>query len=381
MQPTAANNLTRSAIEWLWPGYLARGTLAILDGDPGIGKSLITLDLAARLTTGQPWPNDAAGPSPAPALLLCDEDTDATVVNRLETLGADLSRAFLWPRQDGAELPRLPADIARLDQAVADTGAKLLVIDPIMAFLDRSVEVNSDARVRHALRPLAKLAEKHHCAVLLVRHLNKKVGPQALYRGGGSIAFVAACRLAWLAARDPKREDRYVLAQPKNNFAARQPSLAYTLPTDAARVAWAGSTAWLADDLTARRRERPARQRACEFLKTFLAAGPRTTQEIWDAALIEDLSENTLRRAKDELKITWRRVQTGTSRADYWLLKGQKAPGDIETPELDAWFENLANAYPPLTPLDDDYDARGVCAADDAGEFLTRRSRRDSEDP
>src|SRR5439155_26318473 len=117
----------------------------------------------------------------------------------MTALGADLSHTYLWPRLEEPGLPSLPAEIGRVDQYVRETRARLVIIDPVMAFLDRTVMANSDANVRRALNPLAHLAEKYRCVILLVRHLNKDEGPNALYRGGGSIAFVAACRLAWLA--------------------------------------------------------------------------------------------------------------------------------------------------------------------------------------
>src|SRR5262249_2234903 len=161
-------------IDWLWPGYLPLGGMAILDGDPGVGKSLVTLDLAARLTTGRPWPDGKPSPGPASVVLLCDEDFDNILLARLNSAGAERCRITHWSRSDGASLPRLPKDMDRIEEAVKRTQAKLLIIDPIMAFLDRSVMTSSDADVRRVLGPLACLADKHRCVVLLVRHLNKK---------------------------------------------------------------------------------------------------------------------------------------------------------------------------------------------------------------
>jgi AAA domain len=112
-----------------------------------------------------------------------------------------------------------------LDEALAQSQARLLVLDPVMAFLEAGVVTSSDQGVRRALLPLAQLAEKHACAVLLVRHLNKQGGRRALYRGGGSIGLLAACRSGWLLAEDPQEARRRVLAQVKNNLAP-PPSLA-----------------------------------------------------------------------------------------------------------------------------------------------------------
>src|SRR5581483_6233581 len=121
-----ASEITATPIQWLWPGYLAEGALAILDGDPGLGKSLFTLDLAARLSSGRNWPNGAPNSEPASVILLGSEDPEAIVRARLTALGADLLRTFLWPRTGDLGLPQLPADIDTLKQAVIETGAKLI---------------------------------------------------------------------------------------------------------------------------------------------------------------------------------------------------------------------------------------------------------------
>jgi hypothetical protein len=356
LQP--ASDLTPHPTDWLWPGYLARGSLAILDGDPGLGKSLVTLDLTARLTTGRAWPDGVANPTPASVILLCDEDVDDVIVTRLTALGADLPRVFPWPRLADPGMPHLPADIGRLDEALSQTGAKLLIIDPIMAFWDRTVDVNTDANARRALRPLAHLAEKHRCAVLLVRHLNKDNGPNALYRGGGSIAFIAACRLAWLVGRDPKMEERCILAQSKNNYAPKQASLAYCLPKDGPRVEWQGSTIWTADEL-ASRRAHPGRRRARDFLRSFLEKGPRVSGEVWAAARANRISRNTLKRAKADLGIRYERICSKGERMDFWLLPGQEVlAGLSDTPEADELLRRLGEQWAGREPQEEGGDDR-----------------------
>src|SRR5262249_10510590 len=151
---------------WLWPERLPLGKLVILDGDPDLGKSLLSLDLCARLSTGRPFPDGRPGPGPANALVLSAEDTAAdTILPRLLRLGADTARVFVWPRaRDDEAWPwRSPAPADRLDDALRRTDARLAVIDPVMAFLDDSVPYASDPSVRRALSPLMHLAEKHRC--------------------------------------------------------------------------------------------------------------------------------------------------------------------------------------------------------------------------
>jgi hypothetical protein len=336
-----ASELVLSEIEWLWPGYLAAGSIAILDGDPDLGKSLLTLDLAARLSAGRAWPDGAPCPSAAPVLLLAAEDPDNVVLPRLKALDAHLPHIFLWPRLSDPGLPQLPSEIGRVDAVLADTGAKLMVIDPIMAFWDGSVDINSDAHARNALRPLVKVAEQRRCVILMVRHLNKGERSQALYRGGASIAFVAASRLAWIVGRDPKNEERCVLAQTKNNYCPKRASLVYTLPRDGPRIEWHGTSTLTADDLVLRR-PRVKRRRARDFLRMFLAAGPRLSADVWRAVAKERIAKNTLTRAKEELQIRHERICSKGVRMDFWMLPGQMVPAGLsDTPDADEALRQL----------------------------------------
>jgi hypothetical protein len=360
------SQLAARPLAWLWPGRLALGKLAILDGDPGLGKSLVTLDLCARLSTGQPFPDGSPGPEASGAIVLNGEDgAEDTIRPRLQALGADLERVFVpHCAQDEAGGPlRFPAHADVLDEALTRTRARLVVIDPIVAFLEPSIFDSSDQSVRRALFPLARLADKHACAVLLVRHLNKRGGSRSVYRGGGSIGYLGACRSGWLIARDPLQPERCVLAQVKNNLAPAQPSLAYRVtphepgpPT----LSWVGPTAWTADQLLAGSAgtvHATQRDRAHDFLTTFLADGPRTSREVWAAAREQDLSERTLERAKHELAVRSVRVCVGGKRLSYWLLPGQALPDTVppeDSPlDLEPWLAPLREQFPASSPLDD----------------------------
>jgi hypothetical protein len=306
MPITSANQVVAHPVSWLWPQRLPLGKLVILDGDPDLGKSLLSLDLCARLSTGRRFPDGGLGPGPANALVLSAEDTAAdTIVPRLHRLGADLGRVFVWQRQrDDEGWPwHFPADAGRLDDALARTDARLAVVDPVMAFLDDGVLSASDQSVRRALGPLMHLADKHRCTLLMLRYLRKPGGRQALYRGLGSIAFVAACRFAMLVARDPLITGQCVLAQVRNSLGGPQPSLAYRLTAaDGAlpEVEWLGASAVSADALLggSGRGDEGARERAAAFLEQFLAGGPRTSHDIWQAAQKAGLSARTVQRAK-----------------------------------------------------------------------------------
>jgi hypothetical protein len=365
LQPVS--QLASRTIEWLWPGRLALGKLAILDGDPGLGKSLLALDVCARLSTGRPFPDEGRGPGPVPAIVLNGEDgAEDTIRPRLQALGADLARVFVLHRtlHGARDSLRFPANAQLLDRALERTGAQFVVIDPIMAFLEATVATGSDPSVRQALLPLMRLAEKHRCAVLLVRHLNKDGGVQSIYRGGGSIGIIGACRSGWLVARDPHDPSRRVLAEVKNNLAALQSSLSFAIEapdSGPATIAWLGPSPWTADQLVsaaARAPARaPARERARDFLVHALQDGPHTSRELWALAQEQRLARRTLRRAKLELGIRSVRVWADGKRLSYWLLPGQQlpasVPADAVPPDLEEWLAPLREEFPPSTPLDD----------------------------
>ena len=295
------SQLTSRDVPWLWPSWLAAGKLSILDGDPGLGKSLLALDLCARLTTGRAWPDGSPGAEPANVIILNGEDgPEDTIRVRLQRAGADLDRVFV-PPPDQFGLPwRFPGQTDLLCAAVERTKAKLVVIDPIMAFLDSSVMTASDQHVRAALLPLAQLAEQLSFAHLLIRHLNKTSITNSVYRGGGSIGIVGACRMGWLVGVDPRCSKQRVLAQVKNNLAPPQPSLGYEIVTrdhGPPELKWLGPSPWSADEIVVRRRPTEA-DRACAFLRILLEKGPKTSRDIWKEAREQGLTENRVKGAE-----------------------------------------------------------------------------------
>jgi hypothetical protein len=359
------SDLDPRPVEWLWPGRLALGKLSLLDGDPGMGKSLVTLDLCARLSTGQPWPDGAPSPGPWPSLVIQAEDNPHdTLRPRLQALGANLGRVF-YPEGDdplAAALLRLPSGAEALDGAVARSGARLVVLDPLTMFLDPGVCTYYEPSVRRALEPLARLAAARRCALLFVRHLNKLGGARALYRGGGSIGLVAVCRSAWLVAADPEAPARRVFAQVKNNLAPPQSSLAYEVrAADGAppTVAWLGPSRQAADDLLAARGPGPAataHDEARDFLAAALAGGPLTSDELWARASEQGVSKRTLYRAREPLHVRIVRRFRDRRPLTYWLLPRQELPDDApRDPDAEAVEESLRQLneqWPPLNPLD-----------------------------
>jgi hypothetical protein len=345
-------------IDWLWLFRLGFGKLALLEGDPDLAKSFIALDLCARLSTGRPMPDGSAGPGVVNSMYLFVEDGDGdTVRPRLARMGADIDRVYV-PDFRRCHAPLLlPRDLPRFKEMLGHCQARLVVLDPFLAFLDSTVQSFSEQSLRRLLTPLQALAEEFHCAILLVRHLNKAVGLRALYRGTGSIALSAACRSEWLVARIPDGEGRCVLAQQKNNLAARQPSLAYEVSAAAdgkPALVWHGETDWSAESVLNQRRPLPATRRdeASAFLREFLRDGPKTSRQIWAAAREHGHKEKTLRAAARKLKLSFRSVWQDDDRLSYWLLPDQSPPAPDPATDLEPWLAPLRERYPAASPLD-----------------------------
>jgi hypothetical protein len=328
------------AVEWLWAGRIPRGKLTLLDGDPGLGKSTVAYDIAARVSRGLPMPVETTGADAADVVLLSHEDGLAdTIRPRLEAADADLGRVHsiqAIPEAGGARLPSLPEDLDRIIGVVAGREAALLIIDPLFAYLAPAVDSFRDHDIRAALAPLAAAAERSRAAVLVIRHLNKRVGGPALYRGGGSIGIIGLARSGLVVAADPDDPTGRILASVKNNLSRPAPSLRWKLVDAAngvARVEWLGPSDHGADALLAESIEQPternALREACDFLREILSAGETSGTEVLKQARELGISGRTIERAKRQLHVEHRK-QFGSGRF-LWFLpngdgRGQVAP-------------------------------------------------------
>lgn len=314
MPLTFANTIAPERVRWLWPGYIPFGKVTVLDGDPGLGKSTILIDLAARLSTGGELPNGKRHQPMGTILLMGEDGASDTIVPRLINAGADLTKIGLldhYVNMHGDPIPiGFPSDIGKLKEDIIAAHAGLVVIDPVMSYLDSDINSNNDQQVRRALMPLAGLAEETGAAIVMLRHLNKSSSSSALYRGGGSIGFVGVARSGLLVARDPDAPERIVLASTKSNLGAPPPSLNYRLvgcENGAARVEWDGHSTHTASSLVENQvsgEERTALDEAIAFLRESLSIGLRLAKEVQKEARDAGISERTLRRAREMLGIT-----------------------------------------------------------------------------
>jgi hypothetical protein len=334
-------------IEWLWPGRLAAAKATLIDGDPSLGKSLMTLDLAARLTTARPLPDGFTPPGPLSAVLVgSEDDLRDTVLPRLQAAGADVTRVhtFVGRSHDGHwdRQPTFPDDCDLLQEAVEETGARLVVIDPLTAFLGAAVGSLSGPHIRRALAPLARVAAATRAALVYVRHLNKGGrGQRAIYRGTGSIAIIGAARTAFLVGHAPNEDDLRVLACTKNNLAEPPPSLGFRIEHAAPGqpiITWTGTVDVSADDLVlaAGTQYGAAMPQAKEFLEGLLRDGPCPQEEVVRAAREAGIAWRTLERAKGELGVVSNKQHTDGRHRWHWSL-----PLDADGP-CETWAERHA---------------------------------------
>jgi hypothetical protein len=260
-------------------------------------------------------PDDSPGIEGGVVILSAEDGEADTIVPRLIAAGANRERIAILSgvrRPSKPDQPlTLPEDIEALEIAITRTNAKLVIIDPLVAFLGGHVNSWKDQDVRRALAPLAALAEKTGAAIVVIRHLTKGSGGLAVHRGGGSIGIIGAARSALLVARDPDddSEERRILAPVKCNLGREPPSLTFTLETaenGAARIRWGGESSHRANALVATLRE-PGDGHMLRLSKDVLRAelteGPRPVKEVEQAGRDAGVSKRTMERARAELGV------------------------------------------------------------------------------
>ncbi len=312
---TLMSEVEAETVEWLWQSRIPLGKLTVLDGDPGLGKSVITMDLAARVTRGRAFPDgvvdhvgnlDHVDHLGGVVILSAEDGLADTIKPRLDAAGADTSRIVAIstvPDRGGNERTMsIPEDIGTIEAAIRRVDAKLVIVDPLMAFL--SGKANYDQDVRKALTPLARMAESTGVAVLVVRHLNKQQGGKAIYRGGSSIGIIGAARSGLVVEAHPDNKDLRVLAMNKSNLAEKAASFTYSVTTaenDAAKVAWGTTTDLDADDIL--NPDTSEVGKAMAWLTDKLRDVPLPSNTVFEEGREAGFSKKTIQRAKDALNI------------------------------------------------------------------------------
>jgi RecA-family ATPase len=300
-------------IEWLWYPFIPYGKLTIIQGDPGEGKTTLVLNIASKLSNGIGIDETMQVSEPMNIIYQTAEDGLAdTVKPRLETAGADCERIAVI---DESEKSLSMVD-ERLEEAILKTNARLLILDPIQAYLGGGMDMNRANEARDMTKKLGLLAEKYKCAILLIGHMNKAAGNKAAYRGMGSIDFFAVARSVLLVGRVEGQLNTRAVVQIKNNLAPFGHSKAFELEDGGFH--WGGDYEITADELLGGFAPKVNKLEQAKQLLQELAETNRIMQsnEIFNLADKEGISKRTLENAKKEMCIRAKKINNSW----YWEL-------------------------------------------------------------
>lgn len=304
--------------EWLWYPYIPYGKVTIIQGDPGEGKTTLALNVAAALTSGRTITGETTHPVTGKELVpeavifqTAEDGLGDTIKPRLVAANADCGRIF------GVDESRCPLSITdeRLEEVIKLTGARLVILDPLQAYLGAGVDMHRANEIRPVMSYLANLAEQYGAAIVLIGHMNKNVGVKASYRGLGSIDLTAAARSVLLVARDKQDESRRIVMQIKSSLAKEGKPVAFRLGENNS-FTYEGECEADADKVLMGLP--PSQPSQTELAKRFLMTELQSGQALPTKALIDKAAElgipyRTLGRAKTELGLIHKKD------GDIWL--------------------------------------------------------------
>lgn len=296
-------------IDWLLYPFIPFGKVTIVQGDPGEGKTTMVLQIIAKLTKGEAvLPSGSDEPAleaktvdlePVNVIYQTAEDgLGDTIKPRLLSAGADCSRVMVIDDNDQA----LTMMDARLEEAIIKTKARLVVLDPIQGFLGAAVDMHRANEIRPLMKRVAVLAEKYHCAIILIGHMNKNSNGKSSYRGLGSIDFQAAARSVLIVGRIKDEPEIRVVCHVKSSLAPEGKSIAFRLDKDTG-FEWIGEYDISADDLLSGDNRGQKIHEAKEFLKEILVSGSVAQTKVAEEAESRGIKKKTLWNAKKELEI------------------------------------------------------------------------------
>lgn len=334
------NEVETEKTQWIWPGYIPAGKLTLLAGDPGMGKSTMVGDLIARISKGTFLPSGQRSITGTSLIASAEDSPEDTIIPRLIACEANLKRVGVIREVRDDEGPKgesrylsFPRDLGILRQTLVAKGCRLLIIDPLNAFLDKGTDSYKDQDIRRVLHPLEMMAEETGTAILIVAHLNKKEDAGTLYRIGGSIGFIGAARSVLAVTKLP--DETRVLYSLKSNLSARPASMAYEIKqvrkTRTSNNTWLGEESihssgvrWLGEvdfnpfskNPTALPETRVSEE-ATDFLRQVLTeSGESDTENIYAEAKVAGISRSHLNRVRSSIGI----VQTRRNGKWFWAL-------------------------------------------------------------
>ena len=313
LQMIKMSEIQSQEVSWLWYPFIPYGKLTIIQGDPGDGKTTLVLNIAAWLSKGKGLDSEMKLSEPVNVIYQSAEDGLAdTVKPRLELAGADCERILVIDEKEKS----LSMVDERLEKAIVQTKARMLILDPIQAYLGGGMDMNRANEARDMTKKLGALAEKHQCAIVLIGHMNKAAGNKAAYRGMGSIDFFAVARSVLLVGRVEGEPNIRAVVQIKNNLAAFGHPKAFALSEDGFQ--WLGDYEITADEVLGGIAPKANKMEQAKRLLRELALTTDAIQsnEIFDMADEQGISKRTLENAKREFGIRAKKINNSW----YWEL-------------------------------------------------------------
>ena len=285
-------------VQWLWHPYIPFGKLTIIQGNPGEGKTTLALRLAAACSTGTPLPG-MEPVAPFPVIYQSAEDgMGDTIKPRLMEAGADLDRV-LSIVEDKVQLSLLDV---RIEQAIREHKARLMILDPIQGYIGSHVDLNRANEIRSVLKSVSAVAERTGCAIVLIGHLNKASGASSAYRGLGSIDFRAAARSVLLIGRLKNDPTVRVIVHDKSSLAPEGKSLAFGLGDEEGFRWLNGYDRITSEELLSGVTAETKTAMAEELIRTMLAGGQEVmAEEVFQAAQHKGSSRRTVNEAKKSI--------------------------------------------------------------------------------
>ena len=293
-------NLEVRETKWLWYPYIPYGKVTIIQGDPGEGKTTLALNIAAALTRGEVFGSGEKTEAGNVLFQTAEDGYSDTVKPRLLAAGADCSRImYVYEAYE----PLSMTD-ERLEEAIQRVQPKLVILDPLQAYLGANVDMHRANEVRPVMSRLSQLAQSYGCAIVLIGHMNKNMGTKSSYRGLGSIDLTAAARSVLIVAREKKDKQIRVVAQVKSSLAPEGDTVAFRLSEDNGFEYLGEYKADIEDMLMGvSSGNKTMIDSAKELLLTMLADGEKPSIDLYNAAADRNISPETLRKAKLKLNV------------------------------------------------------------------------------
>ena len=315
---TLYSTVKTTNVRWLWYPFIAIGKITLLQGDPGDGKSTMMMNLIAELSTGGASPNGQAFGRPQRVIYQCSEDgVSDTIKPRLEKYGADCQNiAFINEEVHSG----LTLDDERIREAIHNFQPRLVVIDPIQAYLGSDSDLQIAGRARKLMHRLSLWASTYDCAVVLIGHLNKKESSKGLYRSLGSIDVVAAARSVLQVERDPEDSDIRIVTQIKNSLGPSNAVIRFEIRPQAGFSWLSVDTVPMAEKKTDPPTFQTKMDRAAYLIKAALSQGDVAANEMYEKLAAEGISHRTAEDTRKSMGIRcYRKMKQW-----YWSIKPQE---------------------------------------------------------